>query len=128
MTSEPTVPTIRKKQEFKQFLKVLEKGGVKNWTILASALGVSNDTITAWRKHPEAVKAHAEGVQEALSNMESSGKNDWRMWREKLRLFGLTDQQMVAQKLGFGRIETEEWIILRGENNTEVYLPKRGED
>lgn len=82
---------IYKHEEFEEFVKILEEGAVENWSIIAQALGVDTNTIVAWRKHPSAKKAIAEGIRQSVNNMEIYGKRDWRMWREKAKMLGVSE-------------------------------------
>lgn len=85
--------------KFEQFLNIVKKGNVKNWSIVAEALGVHNNTITAWKRHPEARKAIAEGIIHSLDQMERVGKNDWRMWAEKAKMLGVNPPQKAEVKV-----------------------------
>lgn len=82
-----------KKQEFKQFIKIIKSNKVGSWLEVAEALGVDQDTITAWKATPEAMKARADAIADALDNMERVGKNDWRMWEAKLKMLGVNPPQ-----------------------------------
>lgn len=87
-----TTKTLTKANEFQAFIKMIKNDRVETWTMVAEALGVSKNTITAWKKIPEAQKAISDGIQHALNKMEKSGKHDWRMWREKLSLLGIKEK------------------------------------
>lgn len=93
-----TVTIVRKQVEFEAFLEIIRKAKVKNWSIIAEALGVREATITEWKRQPLAQQAITEGVEHCLIEMERVGKDDWRMWREKLKMLGVRDkdQQPVA--------------------------------
>lgn len=75
-----------KEGEFEAFLKLLNKGQFDTWEMVAESLGVHPNTIKSWKKHPLAKKAIADGIQSATEKMESVGRRDWRMWREKIDL------------------------------------------
>jgi len=85
--------SIRKKAEFREFLKIIKGGTTAHWVQVAEVLGVDNDTITSWKKTPEAQEAIAEGIQRAMEEMETVGRKDWRMWREKLKMLGMSDYE-----------------------------------
>lgn len=87
------VPNIRKEVEFDSFIKIIEDKSIAHWQDIAEAIGVNKDTITEWRKLPEAQDAIAKGIANALDKMENTGKRDWRMWREKLKMLGLIEVQ-----------------------------------
>ena len=81
---------IRKKTEFKQFIKVFKDPTViAHWVDIADILGVDNATITRWKKEPEAIEALRTGIEEALFKMQYAGAKDWKMWESKLRMLGI---------------------------------------
>lgn len=80
---------IRKKDEFLAFLKYLEGGVSAHWVQVAQALNVDKDTISVWRKDPRAQEAIKKGINNALKQMETAGKKDWRMWESKLKMLGI---------------------------------------
>ena len=78
-----------KEDEYRAFVKTLESGAVSYWSKIAEALGVDKDTITSWKKLPEAREAIQKGIEKCLNNMETSGKRDWRMWQERLKILNI---------------------------------------
>lgn len=82
---------IRKITEFKEFIKILEGEQIEHWLEIAKVLDVDKDTITEWKKTKEAKEAIAKGIKKALLEMQKSGRNDWRMWREKTKMLGVND-------------------------------------
>lgn len=80
---------VYKKNEFKAFLKSIKWGSTAHWVDIARALNVDDDTITAWKKLPEAQAAIEEGIDRAFAAMQESGGKDWRMWEAKLRMLGV---------------------------------------
>ena len=91
--AEENIRNIRKKAEFLAFIGEIEKGAIANWIDIARALGVDKDTITEWKKLPEAQAAIKKGISNALSSMEKVGYKDWRMWESKLKMLGLSPIQ-----------------------------------
>jgi len=91
--------SIRKKAEFREFLKIIKGGTTAHWVQVAEVLGVDNDTITSWKKTPEAQEAIAEGIQRAMEEMETVGRKDWRMWREKLKMLGLSEPEQFETQV-----------------------------
>jgi len=91
-----TVTTVRKKAEFEAFLKIIKKGRVENWSVIAEALGVREATISEWKQRPLAQKAITEGIERCMSEMERAGKNDWKMWRDKLKMLGVKDKELES--------------------------------
>lgn len=87
------VINVRKQPEFEAFLRIIKKGKIQNWFVVAEALGVREATISEWKKHPLAKEAIAQGILRCLDNMEKVSKNDWKMWREKLKILGVRDKE-----------------------------------
>lgn len=77
-----------KQEEFAEFIKLLEGDTVEHWMNIADALGVSKDTITSWKRMPEARAAIQRGIRRSLKGMEQAGGKDWRMWESKLKMLG----------------------------------------
>lgn len=94
---ESTVTTVRKQAEFEAFLKIIKKGRVENWSVIAEALGVREATISEWKQHPLAQKAITEGLERCITEMERAGKDDWRMWRDKLKMLGVKDKDQPQE-------------------------------
>ncbi len=88
--SVPDKPIIRKKQEFKNFLKTIRGGSISHWQDIARAIGIDKDTIVEWKKTSEAQTAIGEGISKALTEMEKAGRKDWRMWESKLKMLGVS--------------------------------------
>lgn len=86
---------IRKNNEFRAFIKMLQDGTVAHWQDIADVLGVENDTITNWKKLPEAQEAIKKGIDRALSGMERAGGHDWRMWESKLKMLGIVPREKI---------------------------------
>lgn len=87
--------SVIKKTEYKAFIKHLKYGSAAHWVEIAKALNVDNDTITAWKKLPEAQMAIQEGIDQAIMAMEQAGRKDWRMWEAKLKMFGVNPPQKI---------------------------------
>lgn len=90
---------------FDEFLKQIGNANIESWTILAEALGVDRKTIYLWRQHPLAQQAINTAIQKSLAEMEKSGANDWRMWREKAKILGVKDKTTLEHELGEGVAE-----------------------
>ena len=91
--------TVYKKNEFQSFLDLIERGQVKHWVEIAKVLRIDQDTVTSWKKLPEARQAIITGMVDALNNMERAGKNDWRMWHTKLKMLGVSSRTEVEVKV-----------------------------
>lgn len=100
----PTNPTQNvepyKEIEFETFLKEIGNANIQNWSILAEALGVNRETIVRWKKHPLAQSAISNAIEESLRKMEQTGSNDWRMYREKLKMLGVKDKSTLEHAAG----------------------------
>ena len=74
-----------KEEEFESFIQLIEEDKFDTWELVAETLGIHKNTIQNWKKHPRAREALSKGLQNAVRQMETVGKRDWRMWREKIR-------------------------------------------
>lgn len=90
---------------FEEFLKAIGESNIENWSILAEALGVDRTTIIRWKKHPLARQAIKAGIAKAIEGMEKSGKDDWKMHREKAKMLGVKDRQTLEHEVGEGVTE-----------------------
>jgi hypothetical protein len=97
---DETTDNITYKEQFEAFLKIIRENKVEHWVNVAEALGVHQNTIVNWKKHPLAQKAIAEGIQHALEQMEKTGGRDWKMWREKLKMLGVEDKSGAKVAVG----------------------------
>lgn len=88
---------ILKKEAFNAFLKAIEYKQAAHWVDIARAVGVSSDTITAWKQLPEAQEAMARGMQKALEDMETVGRKDWRMHYEKYKLLAGKEEAATVE-------------------------------
>lgn len=88
-----------KDAEFEVFLKQIGNANLSNWTIVAEALGVSKATMYRWRQHPVAKEAITNAIEENLRRMTEAGKDDWRMYREKLKMLGVKDKQTLEHDI-----------------------------
>lgn len=92
-----------KKEEYKAFIKAISEGQVAHWVEIAKALNVDEDTITAWKKLPEAQKAIQDGIDNALKGMEQAGAKDWRMYEAKLKMLGLNPATRIEANVSDSR-------------------------
>lgn len=90
---------IYKDVEFQEFIKEIEAGSIVHWQEIAEALDVDPDTITKWKKTPEAMEARRRGIATALAGMETAGKKDWRMYEAKLKMLGINPAIKVDAKV-----------------------------
>lgn len=88
-----------KKNEFKKFIKTIEDGQAGHWVDIAEALGVDKNTISEWKKTPEAQEAILKGIDHALACMQQAGARDWRMWEAKLKMLGINPASKVEVKV-----------------------------
>jgi alkylated DNA nucleotide flippase Atl1 len=83
------------KDKFREFVKTLKEGQVRHWVEVATAVGVSEATISQWKRLPEAQDVISIAVINTIENMETAGKKDWRMWEAKLKMLGVNPPQKV---------------------------------
>lgn len=99
-TNVPNVPKEPYYEtEFEEFLNNIGNSRLKNWSIIAESLGVSRKTITRWKAHPIAKRAIAKAINVNIRKMKEVGKNDWRMYREVLKMLGVNDKQELKHEL-----------------------------
>lgn len=113
------VTSVIKEPEFQAFLDMVESDKVpETWELVATAIGVHQNTITNWRKTPEFQKALAKGIHNAMDRMERAGGRDWRMWREKIAL--LTKEKQ-GQNIGVQNnyVQTNTIVFTNFRNETE---------
>lgn len=95
---------ILKKKEYEAFVKALKFGSVAHWVDIARALNVDEDTITAWKKLPEAQQAIQDGIDQAFAAMQQAGGKDWKMWEAKLKMFGVNPPTKVEATIDDPRL------------------------
>lgn len=84
-----------KKDQFREFLQTIKHGKVEHWIDIAKAIDVDQDTITHWKTLPEAQDAITTGIAYTIDQMETSGKKDWRMWENKLKMLGINPAMKI---------------------------------
>lgn len=84
-----TSDDVLKKKEFAAFITAINEGQIGHWVEIARALNVTDDTIVAWKKLPEAQAAIQKGIDYALQCMQQAGARDWHMWEAKLKMLGI---------------------------------------
>lgn len=108
---------IRKRAEFDLFTHILESGEAAGHLYeIAEALGVARETLSEWQKDPRVIEAKTRGIRLALQEMQKAGGSDWKMWKDKLSLYGLS----AVQKSDFtsGGEKLEALVIIKAENET----------
>ncbi|MEK7525962.1 MAG: hypothetical protein AAB546_00585 [Patescibacteria group bacterium] len=84
-----------KEIEFNEFIKLIGGANIPSWSIFAEVLGVNRETVARWKKHPLAQAAIINAINENLRKMETSGREDWKMYREILRMLGVKDKRSI---------------------------------
>lgn len=108
---------VYKDVEFQEFIKEIEAGSIGHWQEIAEALDVDPDTITKWKKTPEALEARRKGIAAALAGMETAGKKDWRMYEAKLKMLGINPAIKVDAKVTDTRKDIlSRYGLIEGEN------------
>lgn len=100
-----TVQSPYKKKEFDAFIKAIDEGQIGHWVEIARALNVDDDTITAWKKLPEAQDAIQRGIDHALKCMQQAGARDWKMWETKLKMLGINPATKIDANVNDPRTE-----------------------
>lgn len=118
ISAKSAASRVYRKEEFAAFLKLLEHGQVAFWKEIAEALDVDKDTITYWKSLPEAQAARARGLDYALSQMETVGRRDWRMWHEKYKLLAGKSEQAI--QINFIAAVLAKYGVNEGEGVNEV--------
>lgn len=90
---------ILKKKEFAAFIKAIDTAQVGHWVEIARALNVSDETIVAWKKLPEAQQAIEATIIKALKGMETAGEKDWRMYESKLKMLGINPATKIEANI-----------------------------
>lgn len=104
--SESSKNDIKKfKWEYNQFLDFVKQRKPQRAMIYAKTLGIDRRTLNNWMGQPELQEAMADAVDEILVQMQTAGKDDWRMWDKMLQLSGATVTEEVdvtsdGEKLG----------------------------
>lgn len=109
-TEEDVKPILRYKWEYKNFLEYVQKHKVQRALVYAKTLGIDRRTMSNWVNQPELRNALAEAMDELVDGMKSAGKNDWRMYRDLIDLYGLSDVKNVdvtsgGEKVNVGLVE-----------------------
>jgi hypothetical protein len=111
------VINVQEVEKFEAFLKLVKNGKIEHWQNIADAIGVHRNTISQWRKHPEAIKATINGINHAIEQMEKVGGRDWKMWREKLEMLGIKGKEspLIAQQFNIseGKEVSDEQLAKR---------------
>lgn len=87
------------KDKFREFIKTLKEEQVRHWVEVATAVGVSEATISHWKRLPEAQKHIELAVINTIENMESAGRKDWRMWESKLKMLGVNPATKIKAEI-----------------------------
>lgn len=88
-----------KEMEFQEFLTAIGNQHIQNWSILAEGLGVGRNTITRWKKNPQARQALETALNDSLEAMVKVGHTDWRMHRERANMMGVALKQTMEHEV-----------------------------
>lgn len=88
-------PIVRYKWEYSKFLDYVKGHKVQRAMIYAKMLGIDRRTMANWCNQPELREALAEAIDELIEGMQRAGKDDWRMYREMLKMAGLDDGEKL---------------------------------
>ncbi len=111
-------PEMYKKWEFNNFLTFVKERKPGRAIIYAKALGIDRRTLLKWMEHKELRDAMVESLDELVEGMQRSGSKDWRMYRELMKMLGVTDEQNIDITSGGEKIEAATIIDLGNLNAT----------
>jgi hypothetical protein len=84
------------RDKFREFIRTIKEEQVGHWVEVARAVGVSEATISNWRRLPESQEPIKLGIINTLEKMEKAGNKDWRMYESKLKMLGLVPTQKAS--------------------------------
>lgn len=100
----------RYKWEYNNFLEYVKKGKVERAVIYAKALQIDRRTLVHWLSQPELRMAMQASIDQIIDGMQRSGKDDWRMYRELLKILGVDEEMKLdvtsgGEKLNVALVE-----------------------
>lgn len=126
MSDKPKEIT-RYKWEYGNFLDYVKKGKVDRAVIYAKALQIDRRTLVHWLSQPELREAMQHSIDSLIDGMQRAGKNDWRMYRELLKIMGIDDVQSIDIKSDGEKIQAATIIDL-GNLNATTNKPEASTD
>lgn len=82
----------RYKWEYGNFLEFVKKGEIGHALIYAKALKIKRETLVHWMSQPELREALIAEIHNLTQGMKQAGKDDWRMYREMLKMLGINEE------------------------------------
>lgn len=73
------VPRVYKEIEFADFIDFIKQGLWRNGKLLSELCSVDEDTITAWKKQPEAIAARKLSMTDTLKTFKNRGDVEKRL-------------------------------------------------
>lgn len=126
MTKDVKPVTIYK-WEYKNFLTYVKKGHVSRAMIYAKALKIDRRTLVHWMSQKELREAMLGAIDKLIDGMQNAGREDWRMWREMLKMLGVNDELDVDIKSAGEQLKAATIIDL-GALNAISNQPEAGDD
>lgn len=126
MSDKPKEIT-RYKWEYGNFLDYVKKGKIDRAVIYAKALQIDRRTLVHWLSQPELREAMQHSIDSLIDGMQRAGKNDWRMYRELLKIMGVDDVQNIDIKSDGEKIQAATIIDL-GNLNATANKPEASTD
>lgn len=117
----------RYKWEYGNFLDYVKKGKIDRAVIYAKALQIDRRTLVHWLSQPELREAMQHSIDSLIDGMQRAGKNDWRMYRELLKIMGVDDVQNIDIKSDGEKIQAATIIDL-GNLNGSANQPEASTD
>ncbi len=91
------VPQVYKEIEFADFIDFIKQGLWRNGKLLSELCSVDEDTITAWKKQPEAIAARKLSMSDTLKTFKNRGDVEKRLKEQGMEFD--PDKQEVKVKI-----------------------------
>lgn len=91
------VPRVYKEVEFADFIDFIKQGLWRNGKLLSELCSVDEDTITAWKKQPEAIAARKLSMSDTLKTFKNRGDVEKRLKEQGMEFD--PDKQEVKVKI-----------------------------
>ena len=95
----------RYKWEYDNFLQFVKQKKPERAMIYAKALGIDRRTLVHWMSQPELRDAMTSAIDELVDGMQRAGKEDWRMYREMMKILGVDDETKIDITSGGDKIQ-----------------------
>lgn len=93
------VPRVYKEIEFADFIDFIKQGLWRNGKLLSELCSVDEDTITAWKKQPEAIAARKLSLKDTLKTFKVRGDVEKRLKEQGMDFDNQTINLNVVDQL-----------------------------